>query len=95
MALRTKPLKRKRAERTANSCLRNSKALFGKRIIRQLRGVDLPEEIPFREVEYFRQTQVFTRLLNEGFKRSQAMKQAQKITNGSNGSKVDPDDLPV
>lgn len=40
------------------------------------------------------QAQVFTRLLNEGFKRSQAMKQAPKITNGSNGSKVDPDDLP-
>ncbi|MFD2255308.1 tyrosine-type recombinase/integrase [Luteolibacter algae] len=52
----TDPLKRKRAERTANSCIRNSKALFGKRIIRQLRGIELPEEIPFREVEYFRQS---------------------------------------
>jgi integrase len=52
----TDPLERKRAERTANYYLRNSKALSGKRIIRQLSGVDLPEEIPFREVEYFRQS---------------------------------------
>ena len=52
----TDPLKRKRAESTANSCLRNSKALFGKKIIRQLSGLILPDEIPFREVEYFRQS---------------------------------------
>ena len=52
----TDPLKRKRAETTANSCLRNSKALFGKKIIRQLNGIILPNEIPFREIEYFRQS---------------------------------------
>lgn len=50
------PAKRKSAERTANSCIRSAKALFGKRIIKHLSGVSLPEEIPFRETEYFRQS---------------------------------------
>ncbi len=49
------PIKRRHAEQTANSCLRNAKALFGKKIVNQLFGVILPDEIPFREIEYFRQ----------------------------------------
>ena len=49
------PVKLRQAQNTANSCLRNAKALFGKKLVKQLNGVTLPDDIPFREVEYFPQ----------------------------------------
>jgi len=53
----TDPVQRKKTEHTCNSCLRNAKALFGKKIIRRLKEVvDLPEFLPFQDVEYFRQS---------------------------------------
>jgi len=51
------PIQRKKTEHTCNSCLRCAKALFGKKIIRRLKDVvDLPESLPFQDVEYFRQS---------------------------------------
>lgn len=53
----TDPVQRKKTEHTCNSCLRNAKALFGKKIVRRLKdAVDLPEDLPFQDVEYFRQS---------------------------------------
>jgi integrase len=51
------PIERRKREHTCNSCLRNAKALFGKRIIKNLQGiVILPETLPFRNTSYFRQS---------------------------------------
>lgn len=53
----TDPIQRKKSEHTCNSCLRNAKAFFGKRIVKKLRAaVDLPDFLPFQDVEYFRQS---------------------------------------
>lgn len=49
------PLKRKKVEHTANSCLRNAKSLFGKRVLKQLGDFEMPAEIPFQDVEFYRQ----------------------------------------
>ena len=40
------------------------------------------------------QAQVFTRVLNDGFKRSQELRQNPEIAMVSSGQSVDPDDLP-
>ena len=49
--LRNNPAKHHSAVRTANSCIRSAKALFAPKILRALPHLDLPETIPFREVE--------------------------------------------
>lgn len=49
------PLKRKRAEHTVNSCLRNARAMFGRKVISQLAHLELPEKLPFQNLIFFRQ----------------------------------------
>jgi len=55
----TDPVKRKRAERTVNSVLRNGKSFFGPRVASQLSGIILPDPLPFQEVQPVRQSSVY------------------------------------
>lgn len=49
----TDPLKRKRAEHTVNSLIRNSRSLFSAKILKALPPCDFPSPLPFEGVELF------------------------------------------
>ena len=49
--VQSNPAKHHSAVRTANSCIRSAKALFAPRILKSLPHVEIPDPIPFREIE--------------------------------------------
>ena len=43
------------AKISANACIRNAAGLFGRRMLKYYKGFDLPEPLPFREVEMLKE----------------------------------------